>query len=100
MPLYAFVDENGNEHELFYNSSDVPSIGSTVEGDGKVLTRVASFILDTAGIERKTHKYPYVSRALSRNLEGVGSYDGQGRPIIKSQSHERDVAARHGMIKE
>ncbi len=100
MPLYAFVDENGLEHELFYNSSDVPSIGTTVEGDGKVLTRVASFILDTAGIERKTHKYPYVSRSLSRNLEGVGSYDGQGRPIIKSQSHERDVASRHGMIKE
>ena len=101
MPFYVFEDvETKEQQDLFYRSKDVPKIGDVVNEDGRELRRVASFVLDSAGIARKTHKYPYVSRALSRNLEGVGSYDGQGRPISKSQSHERDVASRHGMIKE
>ena len=100
MPIYAFVTDNGKEVESFFNSSDVPSIGDTVEIDGAKCTRVASFVLDAAGINRKTHQYPYVSKALPRNLPGVGNYDKQGRPVIRSQSHERNVAAEHGYVKE
>tara|TARA_Y100000114_G_C11744778_1_gene321012 strand:- start:997 stop:1296 length:300 start_codon:yes stop_codon:yes gene_type:complete len=99
MPIYVFHDDEGNEYEVFFNASEVPSIGQTIDGDGKVLTRVPSFILDSAGIERKTHKYPYVSRSLPRNLAGAES-NNKGQPIIRSQSHERDVAARHDMEKE
>tara|TARA_R110002096_G_scaffold305287_1_gene500153 strand:+ start:239 stop:538 length:300 start_codon:yes stop_codon:yes gene_type:complete len=99
MPIYAFEDQNGAEHELFFNSSEVPSIGDTVEGDGKTLTRVPSFVLDAAGISRKTHQYPYVSRSLPRNLEGADC-NKQGQPIIRSQAHERDVASRHDMEKD
>tara|TARA_R110002124_G_scaffold113388_1_gene267712 strand:+ start:9878 stop:10180 length:303 start_codon:yes stop_codon:yes gene_type:complete len=100
MPIYAFVDNNGAEVESFFSFDDVPSIGDKVEIDGVECTRVASFILDTAGIERKTHKYPYVSRSLPRNLSGVGNYDKQGRPVIRSQAHERNVASEHGYVKE
>tara|TARA_R100001594_G_scaffold67913_2_gene102221 strand:+ start:919 stop:1221 length:303 start_codon:yes stop_codon:yes gene_type:complete len=100
MPIYLFVNEKGQEVESFFSSDSAPRIGDEVEIDGSKCTRVASFILDSAGIERKTHKYPYVSRALPRNLPGVENYDKQGRPVIKSQSHEKNVAARHNMIKE
>ena len=99
MPIYAFEDQNGVEHELFFNSSEVPKIGDTVEGDVKTLTRVPSFVLDAAGISRKTHQYPYVSRSLPRNLEGADC-NKQGQPIIRSQAHERDVASRHDMEKD
>ena len=100
MPVYLFRDEKGIEVESYYRYEDAPRIGDTVDIGGSKCTRVASFIIDSAGIERKTHKYPYVSRALPRNLTGVNNYDKQGRPIIRSQSHERDVAARHDMVKE
>ena len=99
MPIYAFRDEDGNDHELFFNASEAPKIGSTVMGNGKTLTRVPSFMLDAEGIARKTHKYPYVSHALPRNLEGADC-NKRGQPIIRSQSHERDVASRHDMEKE
>lgn len=100
MPIYLFVNKGGQEVESFFTADLAPRIGDKVEINGAECTRVASFILDSAGIERKTHKYPYVSRALPRNLPGVENYDKQGRPVIKSQGHERDVAARHNMIKE
>lgn len=100
MPVYCFKNSNGEDIESYFSYDDAPKIGDTVEIDGMECTRIPSFILDTSGIERKTHKYPYVSRALPRNLSGVGSYDSQGRPVIRSQSHERDVASRHDMVKE
>jgi len=99
MPIYSFVDDSGQEHELFFNASEAPRIGSEISGNGKTLTRVASFMLDTEGIARKTHQYPYVSRSLPRNLEGTDC-NKQGQPIIRSQAHERDVASRHDMEKE
>lgn len=41
MPWYEFVDEKDYAHTVFYAACDVPSIGETVEIDGKQLTRVA-----------------------------------------------------------
>ena len=100
MPIYAFVDNQGTEVESFFTFDEAPSIGDKIDIDGVECTRVASFILDSAGIERKTHKYPYVSRSLPRNLPGVDNYDKQGRPVIRSQAHERYVASEHGYVKE
>ena len=100
MPIYAFTTSDGQEVESFFSSDEAPKIGDTVDINGVQCTRIASFILDSAGIDRKTHKYPYVSRDLPRNLPGVGDYDKQGRPIIRSQSHERNVAAENDYIKE
>tara|TARA_R100000808_G_C2154131_1_gene164898 strand:- start:1368 stop:1670 length:303 start_codon:yes stop_codon:yes gene_type:complete len=100
MPVYLFKTAEGLEVESFFTANEAPKIGDTVEINGMECTRVPSFVLDSAGINRKTHQYPYVSRALPRNMPGVENYDKQGRPIIKSQQHERNVAAQHDMIKE
>tara|TARA_R100000700_G_C3077513_1_gene84769 strand:+ start:71 stop:373 length:303 start_codon:yes stop_codon:yes gene_type:complete len=100
MPVYLFETEDGQRVESFFSSNDVPSIGDKIDIDGITCTRLPSFVLDTAGIARKTHQYPYVSRALPRNMPGVGNYDKQGRPIIRSQQHEKNVAAQHDLVKE
>ena len=99
MPIYAFKAEQGVEAEHFFNSSEAPSIGATVVIEGKNLKRIPAFNVDTAGIARKTHKYPYVSRSLCRNAEGCQT-NAKGQPIITSQRHEREVAARHDMAKD
>lgn len=100
MPVYLFSTSDGIEVESFFPAEDAPKIGDTVDIDGNRCTRIPSFVLDAAGINRKTHQYPYVSRALPRNMPGVENYDKQGRPIITSQQHERNVAAQHDMVKE
>jgi len=100
MPVYLFQTDEGLEVESFFPSEEAPKIGDTVDISGTQCTRIPSFVLDSAGINRKTHQYPYVSRSLPRNLPGAEHYDKQGRPIIKSQQHERNVAAQHDMIKE
>ena len=98
--MYLFSTNDGREVESYFPVDDAPKIGDTVEINGVQCTRKPSFVLDSAGINRKTHQYPYVSRALPRNMPGVESYDKQGRPVIKSQQHERNVAAQHDMVKE
>jgi hypothetical protein len=100
MPIYAFTTDDGQEIESFFEFDEAPKIGDVVDINGIQCTRVPSFVLDSAGINRKTHQYPYVSRALPRNLSGVGDYDKKGRPIIRSQAHERNVASEHGYIKD
>jgi len=99
MPIYLFKDEDNNDVEHFFDTSNAPSIGEQVMVDGVLCTRRASFLIDSAGIERKTHKYPYVSRSLCRNIEGCNTTE-DGKPIITSQNHEREVAARHDMVKD
>ena len=76
MPIYLFVNKGGQEVESFFTADLAPRIGDKVEINGAECTRVASFILDSAGIERKTHKYPYVSRALPRKgCRGKAQHD-------------------------
>ena len=100
MPFYVFEDiETKEPQDLFYSSKDAPKIGDVITSDGRELKRVASFVLDSAGIARKTHKYPYVSRSLPRNLGG-GDCNSKGQPVIKSQAHERNVASEHDMAKD
>jgi len=100
MPNYLFEELKSKENvEAFYHYEDAPSIGDVVDIDGRECKRVASFVLDTAGIARKTHKYPYFSRVLPRNIRGC-ECNSKGQPIIKSQAHERNVAAEHDMAKE
>ena len=42
MPEYEFQDENGEYATAFMSSKEVPSIGDTVEHEGRLLTRIAS----------------------------------------------------------
>ena len=100
MPSYEFVNqEDGSKVEAYFEYDDAPRIGDLVEIGGASCRRIASFILDRAGIARKTHKYPYISRTLPRNINGCDC-NNKGQPIIKSQAHERNVAAEHDMAKE
>jgi hypothetical protein len=98
MPLYPFIDEaTGETVELMYSMSEAPSIGTTVEVDGRVLMRVvADYQIDPA---TNRSQYPYVSSSLPRNLEGCTT-NSQGKPVIMSRRHEREVMSRHGYAKE
>lgn len=44
-------------------------------------------------------QYPYASRRLPRGLEGCPT-DSEGRTVIQSPRHEREVMARHGYERE
>ena len=71
MPIYVFKDvETGNQIDSYFPASEAPSFGDTVVIDGKECVRQLNFNLDSAGIARKTHKYPYLSRSLPRDLNG------------------------------
>ena len=100
MPNYLFVNQSdGTKVEAYFPVEDAPRIGDLVEIKDEVCRRIASFNLDVAGIARKTHQYPYVSKTLPRNLRGCET-NKTGQPIIRSQAHERDVASEHDMAKE
>jgi hypothetical protein len=98
VPSYAFIDEStGKSCELVFAMKDAPPIGATVEVDGKRLVRVVSdFQVDPA---TNRSQYPYVSSSLPRRLAGCKT-NSQGKPIIESRRHERNVMAQHGYEKE
>lgn len=97
MPLYPFQCEDGSKVDLLFSMFDAPSIGTTIERDGKRLTRLASDAqIDPA---HNRHQYPYVSQALPRGLPGA-PHNRLGQPIVKSKRHERELMARHGYVKD
>jgi hypothetical protein len=98
MPSYSFIDEStGESCELVFAMKDAPSIGTTVEVDGKQFVRVVSDYQVDPGTNRS--QYPYVSNSLPRRLDGCKT-DRHGKPIIESRRHERNVMAQHGYEKE
>ena len=100
MPTYVFKDaETGEKIDRYFPIAEAPRFGETIIVDGREYVRQLNFNLDSAGIARKTHKYPYLSRSLPRDLNGC-ECNSKGQPIIKSQAHERNVAAEHDMAKE
>jgi hypothetical protein len=98
MPTYAFRDEaTGRVVERHFSMAAAPAIGSTVEVDGVRLTRlISAFQVDSA---TNRSQYPYVSNALPRRLPGCRT-NRQGKPIIESRRHERNVMAQHGLEKD
>lgn len=97
MPLYSFIDESGAVAEFMYSMKEAPSIGTTVSIDGREWTRVVSDFTVDPGTNRS--QYPYVSNALPRNLEGCPT-NSQGKPVIMSRRHERNIASMHGYAKD
>lgn len=96
MPMYEFVEvDTGDKRDFFYRMDSAPCIGEIVEHSGKQYKRVVNFQLD-AGMEAKVHGYPYVSSSLPRNLEGCDT-NRQGKPVITSRNHERDLMSRHNL---
>jgi hypothetical protein len=96
--IYEFQDLEGNVVELHFSMKEVPSIGCIITRDGKELTRIAS---TTVQVDPATNRsqYPYVSQCLPRNLAGCKTFRN-GKPIVESKRHEREIMARHGYVKD
>lgn len=93
--IYEFVDTaSGERRDVIFGFSDAPRIGETITHEGATLRRVPSCTV-SAGVDAVTHGYPYVSNSMPRNIDGCDTTP-QGKPIIKSRRHEREVCARHG----
>lgn len=98
MPSYSFLNEStGEQSELWFAMADAPSIGSTVSIDGIEYVRVVGDYQIDTGANRS--QYPYVSNSLPKNLSGMKA-DRNGKPVIMSKRHEREVMAQHGYVKE
>jgi hypothetical protein len=95
MPLYPFVDTTtGQETEMFFAMSVVPSIGEEHRNEYGIFRRLPPRDMQIdVGVIR--NMYPYLSQSLPRNLAGCDT-NKQGKPIIMSRRHEANVAARHG----
>jgi hypothetical protein len=99
MPIYTFKDiETGEEVEHVFPSELAPRIGDEIMIDKRLLRRTPSFTVATAQVERVTHGYPFVSRALPKGCSPE-SQTKDGKPIIKSQAHEREVLAKTGYVR-
>ena len=100
MPIYAFETKSGEQVERMFPMVSAPKIGDVIVDDeiGE-LTRIASFSLDTAGIARKTHQYPFVSDSLDRGLKGC-KHTLKGKPIVRSQKHEQELCSRHNLERQ
>lgn len=94
---YEFLDSDGNVVEIAMMMRDAPSIGSIITHEGQTLTRIASTPQVDPGTNRS--QYPYVSTSLPRKLEGCKTTK-QGKPIVMSKRHEREIMARHGFEKD
>jgi hypothetical protein len=97
--IYLFETKEGAKIELDFPMGTAPKIGDWIIRNGVEMQRVVSFHLDDGGIARKVHQYPYTSQTLPRNLEGC-DHNKQGKPIITSQNHEKEIMSRHGYTKE
>jgi hypothetical protein len=100
MPSYDFRRESdGKVVEMFYLMSKVPSIGEVVNVEGENYTRLVSDYQVSAEVETVTHKYPYVSRSMPKNLAGCET-NKKGQPIITSRRHEREIMGRYGLKRD
>lgn len=94
---YEFEDPDGNVVEIDLRMAEAPPIGGIIERDGRSLRRIASLPQVDPGTNRG--QYPYVSHSLPRRLAGCRT-TRQGKPIIESKRHERNVMAQHGYAKD
>ena len=96
---YVFEDvDTGEQVDMDFDSECPPHIGETVSVHGATFRRIPSFTINAAQVARVTHQYPYVSRRLPRNPEGCNCTP-DGKPIITSQRHEREIMGRYDLIR-
>ena len=97
--IYEFVNSNtGEPREFHYQMGAAPVIGEIIKKNGEEYRRVSSSHVDS-GMDAKVHGYPYLSSSLPRNLKGCDT-NRQGKPIITSRNHERELMSRHGYERE
>jgi hypothetical protein len=100
MPLYPFQwTDSGETFEHYFPMAEAPSIGATVTLYGKRARRLPSGAQVSASVATVTHKYPYVSSSLPRNLAGAET-TSTGKPIVTSRRHERELMARHNLTRD
>ena len=98
MPIYTFVHEpTGEVREEMFSGDEAPKIGDKIRRAGKTWIRTFSGHID-AGVARKVHKYPFVSESLPRGC-CPESQDSKERPVIRSQTHEREVLSRMNYVR-
>lgn len=92
MPMYSFVDRQGNAAELFYSMENAPEIGAAVWVDGIQLTRVC---------ERAPNATVMEHRHVAHSLPRVNPkdpywphYDDRGRPTFTGKQQVKELEAR------
>lgn len=98
--IYEFIDDDGELIEADFPMKRAPKIGgvyTVTNRAGKLVqaTRIISVPAAVAG----DNWQPYASDRLPRNLPGC-KHTPKGKPIIESRQQEREIAARHGYIRE
>ncbi len=103
MMRYVFRAEDGEEVELPFEMDEAPTIGETVEVDGKTFKRVFCGMIGV-GIIAMHSKYPYLSSHMDPtpgSVKGgitVQTKRGKAKVLIKSKKHEREVMARNDLV--
>lgn len=96
MILYPFKHVEDERYiDLAFRPDHAPRIGEVVKAHGEHWRRIPSGSV-SAQVGRAVHGYPRVSNALPRNMPGADATP-DGKPIIRSQRHERELQARHGL---
>ena len=107
MPTYVFeaMDGSGDVVERHLPMSQAPDLGATLDVEGRVYRRVMSPGIQIGGEMgwRKRKKWPVHSETLPRwqrpekEPDSLRTgFDEKGRPVIRSQRHENELAARLG----
>lgn len=95
--LYEFRHEDTGEiAEFDFPMKTAPRIGDVVRRKTGRWRRIASGVQVDSGNHRQ---YPYVSNALPRNHAGC-KLTHQGKPIVESRRHERNLMSRFGYARD
>ena len=101
--IYVFRAEDGEEVELPFSMAEAPSIGETVDVDGKAFRRVFCGRIGDGTITMRS-KYPYLSSHMDptpgsvKGASIVQTRRGKTKVLIESPQHEREVMARNDLV--
>lgn len=90
MPVYEFIDSDGEVHEKYYPMSEAPDLGELVNIDGVMCKRIIS-----CGQACKDFK-PYVAYSKPKGLPGCPVDPKTGHSVITSRAEERRIAKLRG----
>tara|TARA_R100000808_G_scaffold573_1_gene2939 strand:+ start:6619 stop:6912 length:294 start_codon:yes stop_codon:yes gene_type:complete len=89
MPVYTFKTESGQTRELFFNMSEAPTIGSTIEFGGVALTRQ----VDPVQVDCR-QEVRFTSHGLPRNHPDAPACNAQGKPVFASKKQVDEFVAK------